>query len=129
MSSPSRFSRALRRLLPLWGVLVLSLGSLWGCAEELEAFPDHYVGIGVQLEMETAGARVVRVLDGGPAAKAHFKANDVILQVDGTSLRGKSLADTVKLLRGAPNSEAILLIKSASGKEVERLLVRQPIQR
>ncbi len=105
------------------------LFGLGACTEELEAFPDHYVGIGVELDMETSGARVVRVLEGGPAAAAHFSGGDLILQADSTSLRGKTLAQVVSLLRGAEDSKLNLIMQTKDGKEISRTLTRRSIQR
>ncbi|MCP4500840.1 MAG: PDZ domain-containing protein [Deltaproteobacteria bacterium] len=97
-------------------VACVSPFGLGACSEELEAFPDHYVGIGVELDMETTGARVVRVLEGGPAAAAHFSGGDLILQADSTSLRGKTLAQVVSLLRGAEDSKLNLIVQKKTVK-------------
>jgi carboxyl-terminal processing protease len=93
---------------------------LAGCADKtIEAFPEKYVGIGVELRMEAAGAHVVRVLKGGAAQTAGLRRGDVILQAAGEPLRGLRLAEVVDQLRGEPGTEIALHVR---GKDGERLV-------
>ena len=88
-----------------------------GCeGKTIEAFPEKYVGIGVELKSVTAGVRVVRVLDGGAAALSGIAADDVILAVSGIPLRGKRLAEVVDKLRGAPGTEVALRVRGKGGE-------------
>lgn len=101
-------------LLPLLAAVLL--GGLSGCPRTaMEANPERYAGIGVELTMEAAGARVVRVIEGGPADEAGLQADDVVLEVAGHSARGKSLADVVDKLRGEPGSTVQLLARTGEG--------------
>lgn len=83
----------------------------------LDANPERYVGIGVELTMEAAGARVVRVIEDGPAAEAGLQPNDVVLEVEGAPARGKGLADVVNAVRGAPGSKLQLLVRTSDGNK------------
>jgi len=99
-----------------------------GCEDEmLDAQPTHYTGVGVEITMETAGARVTRVLDGGGAKLAGVAPGDVFLEVDGTSLRGMTLAEVVDVLRGEPGSEVKVLSRTTSGNRA-LLLVRKAME-
>ncbi len=100
-------------------LLVAALLALTAACQRnaMEANPERYVGIGVELTMEAAGARVVRVLDEGPAAKAGLSANDVVLEVEGAPARGMSLAEVVNALRGTPGSSVQLLARTSDGNK------------
>ena len=108
---------------------ILLLGGVLSCSNDktLEAFPDRYVGIGVELRMEAAGAHVVRVLSKSGAEASGLKSGDVILQANGLPLRGKALAEVVDVLRGKAETVIPLLVRSKKG-ENEVKVTRQPLQ-
>lgn len=81
----------------------------------MEANPDHFVGIGVELTMEAKGARIIRLVEGGEASEAGLVVDDVILEVDGNSLRGLGLAEAVDLIRGAPDTRVDLVVRTKEG--------------
>lgn len=54
----------------------------------LDAGPRAIIGVQLDPEPVEAGARVLRVSPGGPAAEAGIAAGDVITSIDGQSLRG-----------------------------------------
>lgn len=100
------------RRLGVWGtvgpgLVCVMLAGAAGCKNK-EAFPDTYVGVGVELRMLNTGAEVVRVIPGGPAAAAGVEAGTLIEEVDGQPLAQMSLADAVALLRGPPGSDVRL---------------------
>lgn len=79
----------------------------------------HQAGIlGVQLDSENTGARIVRVLPGSAAAKAGLLVNDVIVEIEGKDTPSRealikrvqefSPGDTVKLLIERDNKEMSL---------------------
>jgi len=96
-------------------MVLSSTTTLGGCERVLEANPQSYVGVGVELTMEAAGARVVRTLPEGAAAAAGLVEGDVLLEVDGQSLRGKHLAETVDLLRGEAGGHVTVLARTRTG--------------
>src|SRR5262249_32421509 len=68
-------------------------------------------GIGVNMAAEKGGAKVLKVLDGAPAARAGVAAGDVITHVDDAPLAGLSLYQMIGRLRGPVGSPARLQIK------------------
>ena len=62
----------------------------------------HYAGIGVKIEAEARGLRLIGVLPGGPAAQAGLKIGEVVTEVDGRPLAGADLKrdDTLRSLKG-----------------------------
>lgn len=102
----------------LLGLTAFVLMLLLGCGEKtLDAFPEEYVGIGVELTMEAAGARVVRVIEGGPAAASGIHAGDILLDVEGRLVRGKTLAQLVRELRGAPGTRLRVTARTPQGNQ------------
>jgi carboxyl-terminal processing protease len=95
--------------------LVLLL--LAACTEQssIKAFPDSYVGVGVELRMNDSGAEVIQILPGGPAGYSGMKSGDVITAIDGTETAGLSLESAVSKLRGPAGSQISIRI-SRSGE-------------
>lgn len=73
-------------------------------------------GVGIRIVYRDDHIVVDSVLPDTPAEKAHMQAGDVITEVDGVSLEGKSASDAADLLRGAPGSSVILNIQRGDQK-------------
>ncbi len=70
-----------------------------------------FEGIGASVELDELGRLVIaEPFPGRPAAEAGVKRNDVVLEVDGESLRGLSLYESVALIRGPAGSAVVLTI-------------------
>jgi len=67
-------------------------------------------GIGLELTMKDGFAQVVSAIDDTPAWRAGLQTGDVILRVDNADMRGRSLGDVVKMLRGAPGAPVTLTV-------------------
>lgn len=80
----------------------------------LEYVEPQFAGLGIYIEAVDEGIKVVSVIEGSPAKLVGIKANDIILSVNGVSLKGKSAEEGQELLRGLPNSKAHLIIKRAN---------------
>jgi hypothetical protein len=72
-------------------------------------------GIGVLLDGDVAGARVISVVPGGPADKAGVKAGDVIVAADDRPLAGLGPEPVVATMRGPIGTSVRLAI--ASGRQ------------
>lgn len=70
-------------------------------------------GIGIQVDMKDNRLTVVAPIEGSPAEAAGFRPGDVVLEVDGKSLAGKTLNDTVGLIRGQRGTSVTLTILRA----------------
>ena len=67
-------------------------------------------GIGIQVDMKDNRLTVVAPIEGSPAEAAGFRPGDIVLEVDGKSLSGKTLNDTVGLIRGQRGTPVTLTI-------------------
>jgi len=64
----------------------------------------EFGGLGIEVGMEDGFVRVVSPIDDTPAERAGMKAGDLIIRLDDTPVKGLSLNDAVKLMRGKPGS-------------------------
>lgn len=64
---------------------------------------DSFGGIGLAISQSQNGAKIVSVIPGTPAAETKLQANDIIIAVDGESLKGKSIEESKAKLRGQKN--------------------------
>ena len=83
---------------------------------ELREFdrPGSFSGIGVEVNPDPRGLRIVQVFNDSPAARAGLKAEDVIVAVDGRSLAGLPESAATGLVKGAPNTSVTLRIARSS---------------
>ena len=64
----------------------------------------EFGGLGIEVSMEDGFVRVVSPIDDTPAVRAGMQAGDLIIRLDDTPVKGLSLNDAVKLMRGKPGS-------------------------
>ena len=86
-------------------------------------------GIGIQVDMKENRLTVVAPIEGSPAEAAGFRPGDVVLAVDGKSLSGKTLNDTVGLIRGQRGTPVTLtVLRQGSNDPIEITVVRAEIK-
>jgi carboxyl-terminal processing protease len=83
-----------------------------------------FVGVGAVLDLRSNAATIVRVLPNGPAQKAGLRAGEVILRVDGVSIAGQTLEQTVALIRGPAGTSVTLGLRDLDGSERSLTIVR-----
>jgi carboxyl-terminal processing protease len=70
----------------------------------------EFGGLGIEVGAEDGFVKVVAPIEDTPAYRAGIKAGDLIIKLDETSLKGVSLSDAVKKMRGKPNTEVKLTV-------------------
>ena len=89
-----------------------------------------YVGIGVTLESEHDGVVVTSPIEGSPAEKAGVESGDVVVAVDGESVRGEDLSKVAEKVRG-PEGTRVELTVLRGGEErvfdLERATIETPV--
>lgn len=83
----------------------------------------QYGGIGSLIQKHGEYIVISEPYQNSPAAKAGLKAGDVILEVDGESVKGKSVPDMSLYLKGGPGTE--LTIKYKRGTEVDEVTFKR----
>jgi carboxyl-terminal processing protease len=75
-----------------------------------EGTTGRFVGVGIEISQEDGLVKVVSPIEGSPAFRAGLKPNDLITKIDDTVVKGLSLNDAVKKMRGEPNTKVMLTI-------------------
>ena len=75
-----------------------------------EGTTGQFGGLGIEVTMENGFIKVVSPIDDTPAQKAGIKAGDLIIKLDDKPVKGMSLTDAVKHMRGAPGSKILLFV-------------------
>ncbi|MEN9896514.1 MAG: hypothetical protein RLZZ66_163 [Pseudomonadota bacterium] len=75
-----------------------------------EGTTGQFGGLGIEVSMENGFVKVVSPIDDTPAQRAGIKAGDLIIRLDDKPVKGMSLADAVKNMRGAAGSKILLTI-------------------
>ena len=70
----------------------------------------RFGGLGIEVSTEDGFVKVIAPFDDTPAARAGIKPGDLIIRLDDKSVKGMSLNDAVKLMRGAPGTSIELTI-------------------
>src|SRR6187399_3499064 len=65
-----------------------------------EGTSGRFVGVGIEISQEDGLVKVVSPIEGSPADRAGLKPNDLITRIDDTAVKGLSLNDAVKRMRG-----------------------------
>ena len=75
-----------------------------------EGTTGQFGGLGIEVTMENGFIKVVSPIDDTPAQKAGIKTGDLIIKLDDKPVKGMSLTDAVKMMRGEPGSKIVLTI-------------------
>ena len=75
-----------------------------------EGTTGRFVGVGIEITQEDGLIKIVSPIEGSPAYRAGLKSSDLITKIDDTAVRGLSLNESVKRMRGEPNTKVTLTI-------------------
>jgi carboxyl-terminal processing protease len=70
----------------------------------------QFGGLGIEVGMEDGFVKVISPIEDTPAFKAGIKPNDLIIKLDETPVKGMTLNDAVKRMRGKPNTQITLTL-------------------
>jgi carboxyl-terminal processing protease len=70
----------------------------------------QFGGLGIEVGMENGFVKVISPIDDTPAFRAGVQASDLIIKLDKKSVKGMTLNEAVKLMRGKPNTTIDLTI-------------------
>jgi carboxyl-terminal processing protease len=94
-----------------------------------ESTTGNYGGLGIEIGMEDGFVKVISPMDDTPAAKAGIESGDLIVQLDGTPVKGMNIADAIDAMRGKPGSEIkITLVKNGASTPTDVTLTREIIK-
>lgn len=103
---------------------------------DAEAFKDlevstrgEFGGLGIEVGMEDGFVKVISPIEDTPAFRAGVKAGDLIVKLDETPVKGLSLSDAVKRMRGKPKTSILLtIVRKGEQKPIEISLTREVIK-
>lgn len=70
----------------------------------------EFGGLGIEVGMEDGFVKVVAPIEDTPAHRAGIKSGDLIIKLDETPVKGMTLNEAVKRMRGKPGSDITLTI-------------------
>ncbi len=91
------------------------------------AIASSFAGIGVEIAKKDDAFRVVTPIEGSPAAAAGMRPNDLIVRVDDSDLKDKTLEQVVQLIRGLPGTQVTVRVLR-SGAPLELRLTRRVVR-
>jgi carboxyl-terminal processing protease len=103
---------------------------------DADAFKDLQVGtqgefggLGIEVGMEDGLVKVVSPIEDTPAYRAGIKTGDLIFKLDETPVKGLTLSDAVKKMRGKPKTPIKLtILRKGEAKPLEITLIREVIK-
>lgn len=89
----------------------------------------EFGGLGIEVTMEDGLVKVISPIEDTPAYKAGVKSGDLILKLDDTLVKGMTLNDAVKRMRGKPDTPIVLtVIRKGENKPLTFKLMRAVIK-
>jgi carboxyl-terminal processing protease len=89
----------------------------------------RFIGIGIEMAMEDGMVKVVSPIEGSPAFRAGMKSGDLITKIDDTLVKGLTVDQAVKRMRGEPNTKVVLTIfRKSESRSFPVTIVREEIR-
>jgi carboxyl-terminal processing protease len=89
----------------------------------------EFGGLGIEVTMEDGFVKVVSPIDDTPAQRAGVQAGDLIIRLDDSPVKGMSLNDAVKLMRGKPGTDITLtIVREGEEKPLTIVITRDIIK-
>lgn len=89
----------------------------------------EFGGLGIEVSMEDGFVKVVAPIDDTPAERAGVKAGDTVIRLDETPVKGMTLNEAVKVMRGKPGTSITLtIIREGEEKPLKITIVRDVIK-
>ena len=88
----------------------------------------EFGGLGIEVTMQDGLVKVIAPIENTPAEKAGLASGDRISHVDGKPIKGLSLYEAVRRMRGRPGTSIQLMIQRSGKSDFEVTLVRAMIK-
>lgn len=94
-----------------------------------EGTSGQFGGLGIEVGMEDGFIKVIAPIDDTPAERAGVQPGDLIIKLDDTPVKGMSLNDAVKQMRGEPGTPiALTIIREGEEKPLVISITRDVIK-
>lgn len=89
----------------------------------------EFGGLGIEVDMENGFIKVVAPIDDTPAQKAGIESGDLIIRLNDKSVKGMTLDDAVKIMRGKPGEPIdLLIVREGKNKPFKITIIRAIIK-
>lgn len=89
----------------------------------------EFGGLGIEVGMEDGFVKVISPIDDTPAQKAGLMTGDLIIRLDEAPVKGMTLNDAVKMMRGQPGTKIdLLIVREGKDKPFKVTLTRDVIK-
>ena len=89
----------------------------------------EFGGLGIEVGMEDGFVKVVSPIEDTPAWRAGLKSGDLIIKIDDTNVKGLTLGDAVKKMRGKPKTKIVLtVVRQGESEPLIFTIIRDIIQ-
>lgn len=94
-----------------------------------EGTQGKFVGLGIEVGMEDGYVKIISPIEDSPAYRAGLKPGDLITRLDSQAVKGLSLDEAVKKMRGEPNTKITLTIaRKGEDKPIVVTITRELIK-
>lgn len=89
----------------------------------------RFGGLGIEVGMENGFVKVIAPIDDTPAQRAGVEAGDLVIRLDDKPVKGMTLSDAVKVMRGKPGTDITLtIVREGSDKPLSITITRDVIK-
>jgi carboxyl-terminal processing protease len=94
-----------------------------------EGTTGKFVGVGIEIGMEDGLVKIVSPIEGSPAFRAGLKSGDLITKIDDTFVKGLTMDQAVKRMRGEPATKVLLTVfRKSENRSFPVTIVREEIR-
>lgn len=91
----------------------------------LSSLESSFEGIGAEVTMQDGKVTIVAPIAGSPAEEAGLRPNDQVLSVDGESLEGLTLNESVAKIRGPKGTDVVLEVLRSGSSTAQKITVKR----
>ena len=89
----------------------------------------QFGGLGIEVTMENGFVKVVSPIEDTPAARAGVKPGDLVIRLDDKAVKGMTLTEAVRVMRGKPGIDITLtIVREGATKPLKITLTRAIIK-
>ncbi|MDM4765999.1 S41 family peptidase [Pelomonas sp. SE-A7] len=94
-----------------------------------EGTTGKFVGVGIEIGMEDGLVKIVSPIEGSPAFRAGLKSGDLISKIDDSPVKGMTLDQAMKRMRGDPATKVVLTIfRKSESRSFPVNIIREEIR-
>jgi len=94
-----------------------------------EGTTGKFVGVGIEIGMEDGLVKIVSPIEGSPAFRAGLKSGDLITKIDETFVKGLTMDQAVKRMRGEPSTKVLLTVfRKSENRSFPVTIIREEIR-